>query len=103
MVRAEPTLVVEVVYALPGEQALLALTLPRGSTIQDALDRSGIVERFPGVDFDACKVGVFGRVRSRDTLLRDGDRVEIYRPLRVAPREARRMRAQRPHSRRDGA
>ena len=83
---------VEVVYALPGEQVLFTVMLPPGSTIRDALERSGISERFPDVDFSSCRVGVFGKVRSRDSALADGDRVEIYRVLNAEPKEARRAR-----------
>jgi putative ubiquitin-RnfH superfamily antitoxin RatB of RatAB toxin-antitoxin module len=102
MERADPLLVVELVYALADGQALCSVTLPRGSTIQDALERSGIIRLFPDVDFSACRVGVFGKVRSRDTLLSDGDRVEIYRPLRAEPKEARRVRMRQRGPRRDG-
>ncbi|OGA05916.1 MAG: hypothetical protein A2W68_07300 [Betaproteobacteria bacterium RIFCSPLOWO2_02_64_14] len=89
METADPLLVVEVVYALADGQALYSVTLPRGSTIQDALERSGIIWHFPGVDFSTCKVGVFGKVRSRDTVLSDGDRAEIYRSLLVDSKDAR--------------
>lgn len=101
MERADPLLVVEVIYALADGQARYSVTLPRGSTIQDALERSESSRRFPGVDFSTCKVGVFGKVRSRDTLLSDGDRVEIYRPLRAEPKEARRVRVRERGPRRD--
>lgn len=102
MERADLPLVVEVVYALADGQALCHVTLPGGSTIQDALERSGIVQRFPGVDFSTCQVGVFGKVRSRNTPLRDGDRVEIYRPLRAEPKAARRLRVRERRPTRDG-
>jgi hypothetical protein len=89
METADPLLVVEVVYALSDRQALYSVTLPRGSTIQDALERSGLMRRFPDVDLSTCKVGVFGKVRSRDTVLSDGDRAEIYRALLVDAKDAR--------------
>ena len=89
METADPLLVVEVVYALAHRQALYSVTLPRGSTIQDALERSGIIWHFPDVDFSTCKVGVFGKVRLRDTVLSDGDRAEIYRALLVDAKDAR--------------
>ena len=85
---------VEVVYALPGEQVLLTVMLPPGSTIRDALERSGISRRFPDIDVSHCRVGVFGKVRSPDSELTDGDRVEIYRVLNAEPKEARRGRVQ---------
>lgn len=86
--------VVEVVYAAPRRQLLCSVTLPCGSTIQDAIEQSGI-SRLTGTDLAACKVGVFGKVRPRDTPLRHGDRVEIYRPLLVDPKDARRARSKR--------
>lgn len=102
MGRADKFLVVEVVYALADEQVLHSVTLPRGSTIQNALERSGIIRRFPGVDFNTCKVGVFGSVRPRDTALSAGDRVEIYRPLLVDPKDARHARVRRGKRRDEG-
>jgi putative ubiquitin-RnfH superfamily antitoxin RatB of RatAB toxin-antitoxin module len=95
MGRDESVLVVEVVYAEPHRQLLCSVALPRGSTIQDAIEQSGIARRLTGSDLAGCKVGVFGRVRTRDTPLRHGDRVEIYRPLLVDPKDARRARSRR--------
>lgn len=91
MGRHEAWMVVEVVYAEPARQTLCKVTLPSGSTLQDAIDRAGIVP--PTMDIAACKVGVFGKLCARDTLVRDGDRVEIYRPLLADPKTARRIRA----------
>lgn len=90
---AEPTIRVEVVYALPERQALLAVDLPRGGTAAQAIEASGIRERFPGLVVDAAAVGVFGRKVALDHVLSDGDRVEIYRPLQTDPKEVRRRRA----------
>jgi len=84
---------VEVVYALPGEQPLVALVLPEGTIVQQAIERSGLLSRFPDIDPARAKVGIFGRVTPADTELRDGDRVEIYRPLQADPKDARRTRA----------
>ena len=98
---ADKCLVVEVVYALADEQVLHSVTLARGSTLRDALERSGISRHFPCIDFNTCKVGVFGSVRRLDTPLSDGDRVEIYRPLLVNPKDARHARV-RPGKRSDG-
>ena len=91
MARHESGVVVEVVYAEPACQILRKVTLPSGSTLQDAIDRAGIVP--PTTDIAACKVGVFGKLRARDALVRDGDRVEIYRPLVADPKTARSTRA----------
>ena len=87
----EAWMVVEVVYAEPARQMLRKVTLPSGSTLQDAIDRAGIVP--PATDIATCKVGVFGKLRARDVPVRDGDRVEIYRPLLADPKTARRNRA----------
>jgi putative ubiquitin-RnfH superfamily antitoxin RatB of RatAB toxin-antitoxin module len=84
---------VEVVYALPERQALIAISIPAGATAGDAVAQSGIAGRFPGQDLSACQLGVWGRLVDRDQILEDGDRVEIYRPLEIDPREARRRLA----------
>lgn len=81
---------VQVCYPLPGAPRLLDLTLAQGSTVRDALLASGLL---PGDQADAQPVGIFGKKKSVDTLLRDGDRVEIYRPLLADPKDARRRRA----------
>ncbi len=84
---------VEVVCALPERQWTVPLTLPAGATLADALRESGLAGR-PGVpDLSDCAVGVWGEVADRARILRPGDRVEIYRPLHVDPREARRRAA----------
>jgi putative ubiquitin-RnfH superfamily antitoxin RatB of RatAB toxin-antitoxin module len=87
----EALLRIEVVYALPGEQVVIALSVPEGTTAAEALERSGLAERFP--ETAASPIGVFGRVVAPDTALSDGDRVEIYRPLVADPKQARRRRA----------
>jgi putative ubiquitin-RnfH superfamily antitoxin RatB of RatAB toxin-antitoxin module len=87
------TIDVEVVCALPRRQWCVPLTLPRGSSVADALSASGLAGR-PGVpDLDACAVGIWGEVVARKQSLRPGDRVEIYRALSIDPREARRRAA----------
>lgn len=84
---------VEVAYALPERQVIVAVRLPGGASVRQAIAASGIVTRFPQIDVAVNAVGVFGRAVHLDTPLKAGDRVEIYRPLRVDPREARRRRA----------
>jgi len=86
---------VEIVYALRDRQVLLALEVEGGTTARQAVERSGILQRFPEIDLARAGLGIFGRVVSPDTPLRDGDRVEIYRPLIADPKNARRERAQR--------
>lgn len=84
---------VEVAYALPEEQLLIALNVEEGTTVRLAIERSGIMRRAPEIDL--ANVGLFGRVVPPDTPLRDGDRVEIYRSLIADPKQARRDRARR--------
>jgi len=84
---------VEVAYALPERQALIALEVEEGTTALMAIERSGILQQFPGANPRRDGVGVFGKRVPLDTLLRDGDRVEIYRPLITDAKQARRERA----------
>ena len=85
---------VEVAYAKPEVQRLLQLRVPRGTTMVEAVRRSGIVELFPEIDPDTAPLGIFGnRVKDRDRELEPFDRVEIYRPLIHDPKEQRRQRA----------
>jgi putative ubiquitin-RnfH superfamily antitoxin RatB of RatAB toxin-antitoxin module len=89
------TLRVEVVYCpAPGVADLVVLQLANGSCLQDAVDASGLGVRH-ALDAATLKVGIWGRVQPPQTLLRDQDRVELYRPLRVDPKEARRLRYKR--------
>lgn len=86
-------LTIEVCYALPGEQALVKLRVAEGATLRAAIERSGLLRRFPQIDLAVARVGVFGKLRDLDARVEDGDRVEIYRPLHADPKEARRRRA----------
>ncbi|MFP4129506.1 MAG: RnfH family protein [Halorhodospira sp.] len=92
---SEQSLRIEVAYALPDQQSLIPVTLPAGGTAEEAIRASGILERHPEIDLSRQSVGVFGQVVGLDTPLYDGDRVEIYRPLRADPKEARKRRAAR--------
>ncbi|WP_144160934.1 RnfH family protein [Paraburkholderia sp. BCC1885] len=85
---------IEVCYALPDEQVLIPVELPQGATLRQALDASGILKRYPQIDLDRQKVGVFGKLKPLDTVLTDHDRVEIYRPLIVDPKAARQRRVE---------
>jgi len=82
---------VEVIYALAQKQERVVLDLPPGSTVQDALQASGLQQRLPQIEFG--RLGVWGRAVTAETRLRDRDRVEIYRPLIADPKEVRRERA----------
>lgn len=88
---------VEVVYALPDKQKLLSLQVPVGTTMFEAAQQSGITEQFPELDLASASMGVFGKVEGspRERVMRDGERVEIYRPLTVDPKDNRKARAQR--------
>ena len=70
----------------------VTLTLPNGATVLDALQQSGLIERHPEIDPAQAKLGVWGKLRQPGDVLREGDRVEVYRPLLVDPKEARRQR-----------
>ncbi len=84
---------VEVAYATPEEQAVVDLTLPVGSTVGDAIARSGLLVRFPLIDLTRNRVGVFGVFANLGDRLDEGARVEIYRPLIANPKDVRRRRA----------
>ena len=74
-----------VAYAEHTRQVWMTIDVPDKSTVREAIERSGILEMFPDIDLSAQKVGVFGKVVKPDTGLRDGDRVEIYRPITCDP------------------
>ena len=84
---------VEVAYALPNEQLILKVDITPQMSIQEAIEESGILERYPEIDLAKAKVGVFGKLSKLKATLRAGDRVEIYRPLIADPKEVRRQRA----------
>ncbi|HSG59531.1 MAG TPA: RnfH family protein [Woeseiaceae bacterium] len=88
------TISVEVVFALPERQVLVALELGEAATVAEAIERSGLGQQFPDEAIDALPVGIWGHVTTPDHVLADGDRVEVYRPLEMDPREARRQLAQ---------
>lgn len=87
------SIAIEVAYALPDEQVIIPLEIEAGTTCEQALARSGVLTRFPEIDLAVNKVGVFGKLGRLDAVLRDGDRVEIYRPLLADPKEIRKQRA----------
>ncbi|MFA6921149.1 MAG: RnfH family protein [Gallionella sp.] len=85
---------IEVVYALPEVQTLLKKEVPDGTTVMEAIQASGLLEKFPNLDIPAHKLGIFGKLTRADAVLRDKDRIEIYRPLIADPKEVRRRRAE---------
>jgi len=89
-----PPISVDVAYALPQQQDVIRLKLPAGSTVQQAIEASGLMRKHAAIDLTQNKVGIFGKLTKLDTPLRDRDRVEIYRPLLADPKEIRRKRAE---------
>ncbi len=87
----------EVVYALPAKPRLIALDVPPGTTMLEAARESGIAEQFEGLDLERAAMGVFGKAEPAPAqrVLVDGERVEIYRPLKIDPKAARKARAER--------
>lgn len=84
---------VEVVFALPERQSLMVLEVDPGTTALQAVLQSAILTQYPDLDLATLRLGIFSRAITPDTLLRDHDRVEIYRPLLADPKQARRQRA----------
>jgi putative ubiquitin-RnfH superfamily antitoxin RatB of RatAB toxin-antitoxin module len=84
---------VEIVYAQPQRSIAKSLSLPPGALIADALKLAAQADDFQDMDLASATVGIFGQVVSRDRPLKDGDRIEIYRPLLEEPKLARRTRA----------
>lgn len=96
---------IEVAYGLPAEQVLLVLAVPEGTTARQAARLSGLDARFPGLDLEHAPLGIFSKLEKNPDacVLRAGDRVEIYRPLLIDPKEARRLRAERAKARRSAS
>jgi putative ubiquitin-RnfH superfamily antitoxin RatB of RatAB toxin-antitoxin module len=84
---------VEVALALPARQKVYALQLDAGATVGQAVEASGVMADFPDLVVDPDRLGIFSRRAAADDVLHAGDRVEIYRPLSLDPKEARRRRA----------
>jgi len=84
---------IEVAYAEPETQVIIPLTVPRGTTVEQAIGQSGVLEMFPTIDLAVNKVGIFSKLSKLDTRLREKDRVEVYRKLIADPKEVRKQRA----------
>lgn len=84
---------VEVAYALPDAQPIIALEMDAGASVKEAIMRSGLLAVFPDIDLTVNKVGIFGKLTRLTAVLKERDRVEIYRPLLVDPKESRKQRA----------
>jgi putative ubiquitin-RnfH superfamily antitoxin RatB of RatAB toxin-antitoxin module len=87
------TISIEVAYAEPDNQVIIPLTVDEGTTIEQAIKLSGVLNTFPNIDLAVNKVGIFSKLSKLDTTLREKDRVEIYRKLIADPKEVRKQRA----------
>ena len=86
-------MIVEVAYALTDKQSLISLEVEEGSTLKEAIEASGILEQYKQIDLSKDRVGIFSKFATLDTVLREKDRVEIYRPLIADPKKVREERA----------
>lgn len=84
---------VDVCYALATKQEVVRLTLPERANLQQALEASGLLAKFPEIDIKKNKFGIWNKLSKLDSLLRNQDRIEIYRPLIADPKEVRKQRA----------
>ncbi|MFP5430370.1 MAG: RnfH family protein [Gammaproteobacteria bacterium] len=93
---------VEVVYARPDVQRLVALDVVPGTTMTQAVEQSGLLAEFPGIDLATAPMGIFSKIEEEPAMrvLQPGDRVELYRPLEMDPKEARKLRAERAKAKR---
>ena len=85
---------IEVVYALAHTQTLIAFLVEEGSTVEQAVRKSGILDKHPEIDLANVKLGIWNKATELSATLRDKDRIEIYRPLIADPKEVRRKRAE---------
>ena len=84
---------VQIVYVNDGAECVIDLAVTDGTSVKDAIVNSGVLTKYPEISLDKNQVGIFGEVVSQDQILTEGDRVEIYRSLKMDPMEARRLRA----------
>ncbi len=93
---------IEVAYALPEEQEVIPLDVEQGTTLIEAVMLSRIADHFPQIDVEKDKMGIYGKIVPRETVLREHDRVEIYRPITCDPKEVRRQRARKAGKKTEG-
>ena len=86
-------IMVEVSYALPKEQIIISIKVPKNINVKQAIEKSGIQGKFPDIDLAINTVGIFGKQTTLNHSIKDRDRIEIYRPLIADPKEIRRKRA----------
>ena len=85
---------IQLCYALPDKAVVIDLDIEAGCTLEEVIGKSGVMAQFPEIDLTQNKIGIYGKLQPLDTVARDGDRIEIYRPLQADPMESRRRRAQ---------
>ncbi|MDQ7970005.1 MAG: RnfH family protein [Oxalicibacterium faecigallinarum] len=93
MADSAPSIHIQVCYARPEQQVLVDHIVAAGTTIQQAIESSGIIDKMPEIDISVFRVGIYSKIKTLDTILREHDRVEIYRPLIADPKDSRRRRA----------
>lgn len=93
-IMIEELIKIEVAYATSQRQVIIPLQISSTATIKQAIEQSGILKQFPEINLQINKVGIFGEIVQLNHLLHSGDRVEIYRPLTMDPKLARRLRAE---------
>ena len=86
-------ILIKVAYALPKKQLIIPVKVKQGITAEEAIQISGIVKKFPEIDLSVNQIGIFGKLTQLDHVMRERDRIEIYRPLIADPKEIRRQRA----------
>jgi putative ubiquitin-RnfH superfamily antitoxin RatB of RatAB toxin-antitoxin module len=86
-------ILIEVAYALPKKQLIIPIKVRVGATAGEAIKTSGIIKKFPEIDLEVNQIGIFGKLTQLDHVMRERDRIEIYRPLIADPKEIRRQRA----------
>ena len=86
-------ILIEVAYALPKKQLIIPIKVRIGVTAAEAIKTSGIIKKFPEIDLEVNQIGIFGKLTQLDHVMRERDRIEIYRPLIADPKEIRRQRA----------
>jgi putative ubiquitin-RnfH superfamily antitoxin RatB of RatAB toxin-antitoxin module len=85
---------VEVIYATLDQQKLIQIEVEEGTTIEQCIKQSGVLTEFPEIDLQACKVGIFSQIKPLTEIVKEGDRIEIYRPLIADPKAVRRKKAE---------
>ncbi len=96
---------VEVAFAKPNDYQILSVQVDYGTTVLDAAKKSGISDFYPEIDWDTVKLGIFGKVVSKAMVqtVKDGDRIEVYRPLIADPKEVRKRRAEQARLKKEAA